>query len=326
MDPRQPIELSRLNLNLEKVPENFSQKPAMVIKDFAKKLGRVKDIFEAYDEAKVEIDKGLAGEVFDYYQIDKYIRLYKTELWERVFTEEEIAAIRFSRTCCESTVDTDRFRDHPNFRLLDKIVLSAWHCGSISRLDWNYTVDVYNAVRNFTTNQAGFTYFLDITTGGNEFGYSQFTRTFLDGELAILLYYKGTHAITIGFDISQDRVKKQKFIGIKQIQLKQQKGNRFLFSLPTHYLEFLVANFTKAFGSLQVRLVDKDEVAKLATRGYDSALAWMKKDEPDFEIISAKRKHLLEEVAPRLRKLYGQRFTTLRRGRKTKGYSIITLK
>lgn len=130
-------------------------------------------------------------------------------------------------------------------RLIGKIESSRWRWGVEGGEKWNTLVDFHRAIRTFDFGIEGFEVRLDYSTYYNEKGWSEFSRTYLDGAFGYLIYYKGKHVLTIGFSLCKER-----HILIQQIQLKNPKGNRWLFkikNLREHVIDRMFATFGTNF-------------------------------------------------------------------------------
>lgn len=138
-----------------------------------------------------------------------------------------------------------------------------WGC---SRSDWNSLVAFYRAITRFEFGLPGFTVHLDHTTWFNDRGFSYHTRTYLDGVFGYLIRYRGEHVMTIGFSASRERR-----LLINQVQLKRARGNRWLYKLPAHYLDYVVERIGEAFPArdgFTLYLTDGKELANRIKASY----------------------------------------------------------
>lgn len=160
---------------------------------------------------------------------------------------------------------------HPH-RLVWKIGNSMWRWG-VGADVWNEVVESYNGIRAFSLDlRDDFELRLDFTTGPNPRGYSEFSRTYLDGVFAFLVYFRGKHVMTIGFSITEGRR-----VLLQQVQLIQKKGNRFLYRFPDNYLEFVVECFKEHFPGFEVCVVDGNDIVDENLDGYTKQLVREKK-------------------------------------------------
>jgi hypothetical protein len=184
------------------------------------------------------------------------------------------------------------FETQPNYEVVRKIKSSWWRWG-YGKGDWNELVDVYNGIRLFTFGSLPeFTVCLDYTTGYNPYGYSKFSETYIDGIFAFLVYYRGEHVMTIGFSVMENHR-----LLVQQVQLKKVKGNRFLYRLPKHYLEYVLDLFSHVFPRFTLYIIDGESLAKRLLADYQNAQSL------HIERTTAKHQHLRAE-APRLQQLY----------------------
>lgn len=149
--------------------------------------------------------------------------------------------------------------------LVHKIGSSMWRWG-YKRGAWNDIVEFHQNIRTFDLDIDGFEIRLDHSTYFNECGYSQYSRTFLDGVFAFLVYYKGEHVMTIGFSLMADRR-----ILIQQIQLTRRRGNRFLFKMPANRVEHIIGRFHAAFPTHELFIADGGDVINKSLKSYQRA-------------------------------------------------------
>jgi hypothetical protein len=168
---------------------------------------------------------------------------------------DQIAKMRHSSTTMMKDCVEDKFRNEPRFRIIEKIRSSMWRWGML-RCGWNEMVDTYNSIRAFSFDVPDFDIRFDYTMGVNAIGSSEYSRTFLDGALGYLVYYKGQHVMTLGFSVVAGYR-----VLITQVQLKSRRGNRWMFKFPKNRLEYIVGRFIKAFSHHQVLVVDGGDVA-----------------------------------------------------------------
>jgi hypothetical protein len=181
-------------------------------------------------------------------------------------TLDEITKIRFSSCIMMDSSVEDAYRNDPRYVILNKITNSMWRWG-FNHGQWNEVVDAYNGIRDFTLDLPDFEVRLDYTTGHNECGYSEHSRTFLDGVFAFLIYYRGEHVMTVGFSLAGKRR-----ILVQQVQLTKRRGNRFLFRMPANRIEFFLDRFRAAFSRFTLYLVDGSDVANKSLKSYRNGL------------------------------------------------------
>lgn len=182
------------------------------------------------------------------------------------FSFEEIARINYS----DVYLFTERIRrgieDTPQFRILQKIQSSFWRWGNNNDDNtFNIAVAVYEQLRTFSIPLPGFEVSIDWTTGYNPRGYSESLRLFLDGVFGFFIHYKGEHVMTVGFSFTDTGE-----LLLQQIQLVNHKGNRFLYALPTHYMEWVTNLMKSHFSGRKVFMVDGKSLADSIHNQYMS--------------------------------------------------------
>lgn len=196
-------------------------------------------------------------------------------------TRDEICKIRHSSTYILETSVEDAFKADGTLRLYDKIRNSMWRWG-VGRGGWGETVDAFRGISRFDLGHDAFTLTLDMTTGCNERGYSEHSRTFLDGVFGYLVHYKGEHVMTIGFSVMDGRR-----LLIQQIQAKSRTGNRWLFKLPRDLVGHVVDRFAAAFPAHDLHIVDGGDLMggtiENYNRGLDSAIERLARAERSLE-------------------------------------------
>lgn len=159
------------------------------------------------------------------------------------------------------------FDEQSEHEVIRKIISSMWRWGA-GIGTWNEVVDVWNGIRHFSLGLGtDFEIRLDYTTGYNEFGYSKYSRTYLDGVFAFLVYYKRKYVMTISFSCAEGRK-----ILIQQVQLKERSGNRWLYKLPNNRMEFVIDLFVEYFSNFTFCVIDGESLAKKTILNYESGL------------------------------------------------------
>lgn len=160
------------------------------------------------------------------------------------------------------------FQTDAQYEIVRKIKNSMWRWG-VGKGTWNEVVTAYDSIRRFSfVDNSDFEIRLDHTTGCNPFGYTKYSRTFVDGVFAYLVYYKEKHVMTIGFSVME----KKKLL-IQQVQSVQHKGNRYLYRLPANRLEFVIDLFRKNFSGYKLYVIDGDYLVRKILSNYGGALA-----------------------------------------------------
>lgn len=156
----------------------------------------------------------------------------------------------------------DRFEYDPYYRMIYKtwIGYCKWSRGCLS--NYNQIVYWYNSLKRFTFPMADTEVRLDYARHFNECGRSRHANLWLDGPFGYMIYYKGQHVMRIGFAPSS--------IGLllTQIQLTKKKGNRWLYQLPCHYVDFVIEAMATAFPDTRLFLTDGKSMADFVSRAY----------------------------------------------------------
>ncbi|MFA5986376.1 MAG: hypothetical protein WC819_03450 [Parcubacteria group bacterium] len=247
------IELGQVKGCLRKVSPRWKE-PIYALRNISKKLAGKRELIA---------DHLCDPEDFQFWRNFYQLPL---EVFEH-FTFDELCKIEYSSGYMHTTVE-DLFKCDDRYNLVRKIQSSMWLYGG-GRNVWNEVVDAYDHLTEFVFRglPKDFSVRLDFTTGYNEYGYSKHSRTFLDGIFGFLVHYKGTHVMTIGFSIMNDRR-----ILIQQVQMKNKKGNRFLYRLPKNRLEYIVDNFRDNFSGYDLYIVDGGDLSDRNAQSYKRRL------------------------------------------------------
>lgn len=137
---------------------------------------------------------------------------------------------------------------------------------------------------------------LDQTTGRNDYGHSEHSRTYLDGVFGFLVHWKGEHVMTIGFSFAAGRR-----LLIQQVQNTKRTGNRWLFRLPRNRMEHIIDQFRTAFPKHHIHVADGADYAHRSMESYqgarDRAVENLARLDPvEDEGRYAERKSRLEEI------------------------------
>lgn len=275
------LSLKTFRLDLHGVEPN-SDDPSKTIVDWDQKLRPCRKEIEDWFGKSFEVSK-------------KYYNLPLEYLAE--FSFDELCKLHYSSIIMMHQTVTKLFEKSAQHEIIRKIQNCMWRW-SVSKGTWNEIVDAYENIRRFKLiDHPDFELRLDYTTGCNEFGYSKFLYTFIDGVFAFLVYYKGRHIMTIGFSIMDRRR-----VLIQQVQLAQRTGNRWLFKFPyMNQVEFIIDLFRKNFPGYGLYVVDGEMLVDKTLRDYRNALernirsrqAW--KDDPKFLLNLEQERRALEE-------------------------------
>lgn len=184
-----------------------------------------------------------------------------------LLSTEDMCKLRFGAhtTLCHSVEEAFK-KGHPTLHLFDKIRSSFWRWGS-SRGLWNEVAEAFDGIASFDLGNPAFELTLDYSTGCNERGWSEHSRTFLDGVFGYLVHFKGEHVMTIGFSLMAGRR-----VLVQQVQAKNRTGNRWLFKLPRDLLSHVVDRFQAAFPGHQVLVVDGSDLIGETITSYKNGL------------------------------------------------------
>jgi len=277
--------LRSLSGELHKVSATAAKDPAATIKDSDKKFGRWQEYI-----------KGMLGRGFAFPQDCYKLPLQAFE----GFSFDELCKIYYSTsTMMHRSVD-DLFETNAQAEIVRKIESSMWRW-SIGAGTWNEVVDAYNCIRNFSFGHRDFELRLDYTTSFNPYGRSKYSRIFIDGVFAYLVYYQRRHVMTIGFSIQGS-----KHLLIQQVQTKDRSGNRWLYRLPHNRLELVVDLFKKSFPTYSLWVIDGSSLAEKTLEDYRQALQRSERANRADEILEYKNRidHLSADK-PRLAAFYG---------------------
>lgn len=201
------------------------------------------------------------------------------------FTKEDKMRLNFSSfIMMHPTFVEDDLKLIPDYEVVDKIANSQWRYGFGQ--DWNTIVSAYNGLKRFSFGD-GFDVKLTMSNGRNPYGYSRYEEVYLDGTLGFLIYYKSKHVLTIGFSVSD-----RKRILIQQVQLKNKKGNRFLYKLPCNVLEYSIQRMSEAFQDMNLYICQADDQ--------------IKKIRDSYVYDTEHGEEFLQNDAPRLKAFYSQ--------------------
>lgn len=149
----------------------------------------------------------------------------------------------------------------PEFRMLYKVRNALWHW-SHGQSNYNLFVYWYTSLKRFNFGLADTEVKFDYTTYFNRKGYSWHSRTYIDSPFAYLVYYKGKHVLTISFAPSCEGLL------INQVQLKEKKGNRWLYKLPCHVIDYAIERMAEAFHDCPLWFVDGKSLAAKMPLNY----------------------------------------------------------
>lgn len=134
--------------------------------------------------------------------------------------------------------------------ILWKVQNALWHYSY--RRSWNNLALIMKGLSKLSVDKPGFELRVSHSTAWNPLGRSyHHSDVFLDGALAFHLFYRGALVLTVAFNPFANGE-----VGVVQIQLRQKKGNRFLYQLGAHYVDFALDILARAFGEDKLHIVD----------------------------------------------------------------------
>lgn len=247
------LRLSSLTGELKKVSVKYEEKPVGAIRGVQKKLG-------PQEQQRLTLCGGPNVTFLGYYP-----RLPHQSL--KGFSFDELCKMNYSTIFMMHETVRKIFEHNARYEVVRKIMSSMWRWG-YGKGTWNEVVDAYEHIRNFVfTNDPNFEVRLDYSTYNNEFGYAKFSRIFIDGVFAFLVYYKKKHVMTLGFSLMEGRQ-----LLIQQVQSAKCSGNRFLYRLPRNRLEFVVELFKQNFPGYKLHIIDGKSLTKKTLSDYRRGL------------------------------------------------------
>lgn len=187
----------------------------------------------------------------------------------QVFTFEELVRIWYDSVIMSELSEWFE-KEHP---FLWKIQNCEWQYGY--RHNWNLFVDHLNGLKRLKLDLPGFEVRITHSRTINQAGSSLHIRElYLDAALGLLLYYKEEHVLTVGFALNHAGVL------VAQVQLRQKKGNRFLFKLQSHYLDLALDTLHDAFGD-HLWLVEGQSATKAIRKAYGNTPCTMTSEDEE---------------------------------------------
>lgn len=211
-----------------------------------------------------------------------------SRILEQVFTAEELRRLWWNGSPCSSNL-SDRFeRDpllHPQWTIKNSMWQYGWSLpdeyvrdekGDYQRVLDDHFAEVrrYNLFARFCAGIRrfhfgdGFVSYLNHVSFTGEYGWAKWGRgegrspVYLDGKMGFSVLKDGKHVLTIGFSPSSCG------LFVAQVQLRQKKGNRWLFKLPSPLLDYVLERLRVAF-DLPVWLVTGESAARAVASSYD---------------------------------------------------------
>lgn len=144
-----------------------------------------------------------------------------------------------------------------------KVQHSLWRYGCAR--DYPRFVACYNGLGRLAVDIPGFTLRITHTRSINTAAWAAHGRDnpiYLDASFGALLYYQDRHVMTIGFALSECGIL------VAQVQLREKRGNRFLYKLPMPYLDFALDLLQRAFPDDVMHLVTGDSTTAAVRAAY----------------------------------------------------------
>lgn len=287
--------LSTLDVGLTRVPVHQNRKP---VRSFDA-MGALGEKFRAY-----------ALDVYETSDIEDLIHELPARAFDKLGRDRAAKTMLSNRNSIPSEVEREIEKD-PVLRIVRKIDSSTWRWGYAHR-SWNDIVSAMEGLSSFHLDSDEFEITLDQTTGRNDYGYSEHSRTYLDGVFGFLVHWKGEHVMTIGFSFAAGRR-----LLVQQVQNTKRSGNRWLFRLPRNRLEHIVDCFVRSFPKHRIYVADGADYAKRSLTSYLEARNRVAErlkrrnddvedrltDREELEALNEKISHLRHQM-DRLRALY----------------------
>lgn len=160
------------------------------------------------------------------------------DLLAKAFTHDELVSLWHG--CIFASKLDDHLEEHE--ALIWKVRHSLWRYGGST--DYQRFVACHNGLTRIAVDLPDFDVRITHTRSINTAAWAEHGRDnpiYLDASFGVLLYYRGKHVMTIGFALSKYGVL------VAQVQLREKRGNRFLYKLPMPYLDFALDLLARAF-------------------------------------------------------------------------------
>jgi hypothetical protein len=318
------------------VPPCLQKHPALSILDFEKRVCRAyrhpePDDHEMVRDAFNRTRESMGTEKEpEYHHIDRFIDQMNIRKMVQEFSASEICMMEHSSFFLKSNEFELALRSEIAPLIVERIRLSAWH-NHASILGWDEMVQVYNSLRQFSVGLENFTAAFDHTRSCNPKGSAAYHRhvigdtrqpIYLDGELAYIISFKGKPVLVLSFNVVKPTRESAPAIYIRQIQLLEKTGNRWLYQLPCHYVEHFVIRMREAFSKNDIYLIRGDVLGEETAQNYEATLQRIKErlkqnsyfsadgrsdDEQETAQFQEKIRNMRREVIPRLQRNYARR-------------------
>jgi hypothetical protein len=185
---------------------------------------------------------------------NEYYRRVDYDMLRSVFSFEELVKF-WQGDVILSSICYHIEEQHP---VLNKVSHCHWRYGSDRT--YNGVVSAINGLRRLS--MPGFDLRLVTTSRWNAAGWAEEDwKLYIDAGFGLCVYYGRKHVLTVGFAPSAQGVL------IAQVQLREKRGNRWLYKLPKHYVDVMLDVFSAAFGDT-LWIVDGESAAAAVRRSY----------------------------------------------------------
>lgn len=248
-----PLNHESLNLPISYVPDGFQRMPDNV---------GIHRFIQPHHIRYLQIQYGEGynnSHDPDYFNFKERWNWLPAKLMLQAFDFNELTQLWFHAVI--SSELSEHFEKNDPYTVLYKTKNAVWHW-SIGQENYNMFVYFYHRLKSFRFDIPDTEVFFDHATYHNSHGWSKYQRTYIDAPFGYLIYYKGKHVLTIGFAPSCHGLL------INQIQLKQPKGNRWLYKLPGHYFEYCITKMAETFHDTAIWLPQGNSMAGFVKKQY----------------------------------------------------------
>jgi hypothetical protein len=241
------IDPQKIGYHYKPVPPELTEKSGDTVPD---PVGRVRTGLRKWVVDHISDDP----EDFEW----RYWRNIDYEHLRWVFSEEEIVKLWMSDFIMSKAGEYIEKNDF----LVWKVSNSHHRYGWAGK-DYNLLCRHLDGLRALQAPE-GFEIRLTYSTAFNPVGraYHCSRYLFIDGTFALLFYYKGEHVLTCGFAAMEEG------IALTQVQLREKKGNRWLFKIPGSLVDTCLGILARAFPSDPLWIIDGESAVKGIRTSY----------------------------------------------------------
>jgi hypothetical protein len=223
--------------------------------------------FSASNEGRAWLDQHFGPDYTTSFTFNDDWRYISTEILLAVFSFDEVIWQWMHHTVTMSGFDRQHYADDT---IVWKLRNSMWHYGRFepdNEAAYQTYVRLMACLRSLRIDLPGFELRLTHTptsmTAGPAIHVAEDDKNlWLDASFGLLLFYKGTHVMTIGFGLSA------RGVFVSQVQLRRKHGNRFLYKLPGHHLDFALDLLARAFPNDTIHLATGASCVEGIKRSY----------------------------------------------------------